>query len=243
MGGGVTYYYKLSKDPDGSGDYIMKNISKVLGIAGIATLSIIGVTAPIYASTYNASTNTITADGNFFVGTSGADFVSDNNTDLTITGTADEIRDTLIGVRNYVNANAVPAEVSAFLGRLAAITDITLNFTDPTATLVDADINYIDGLAGFAGMAGATVNVTSIGDIDITGITATVSNVAFGTVDATGKVIADSVDQLDDLGATPVNGLKLSAGGKDYTYDGSAFVEDAAPAPIVTTPADVDARN
>jgi hypothetical protein len=117
----------------------------------VAGLGVVTLTPATYASTYDAGTNTIYADGTGLDGANGAAFVEDNETTtVIISGTLDNIRAVLTGIYGYVTTDNDPVAVAGLTGKLAKITSLTISIQDEDeATVYPSDIGFISFLKDF----------------------------------------------------------------------------------------------
>jgi hypothetical protein len=159
---------------------MVRNVKKIslLG-AAVAVAVFVGVaTVPTYASTYDASTNTITAvagpttngGGAYGLdGTDGAALVADTNTELTVQGNIDDIRQTLVTLSEYISptgGGSAGAGSTALATKLNGIRTLNLAIVG-NATITAADVSYInhliENIAGITTASSVTVNVTATG--------------------------------------------------------------------------------
>jgi hypothetical protein len=176
----------------------------IVGIAAAAALT----PASVFASTYDDTTHTITADGSGFTGDSGADFIGDADTSLIISGTLQQIRDTLVAVNDYIDASG--EGYAALVAKMAGLTTITLEVSGD-AELTPNDLGYIQYLIGHVGNANSpttTVNVS--GDVTF----------GEGTDDFAGVSIADVATADFSLNTTGT--ITLPVGSDEGAFFGAA---------------------
>ncbi|MFV0485262.1 MAG: hypothetical protein ACK5MU_03515 [Candidatus Saccharimonadales bacterium] len=236
----------------------MEKVIKALGIAAIATISILGVAAPLHATSYDANTNVMDVTG---MGTDALEgFEVEDNTaflgdtadiaanGLTIRGTLDEVRAALVALHDYIAATSPSyAEIKAALG---ATPDFTIELT-ADAVLTDEDVAYINFFAGYVEASTPTANIVSESEVDLTGLTDaanTHADFTFGTVSIE-TIVATDVAQLAGLGITWTDGQIFDLVDGIFSWDENESDFVAVPAgdpadetPEVTAPADVDAK-
>ena len=225
------------------GVYIMKGITKVLGLGMIAVVGTMAVVAPLYAATYDDATNTITADGTGLDGENGAAFVANDSTSLTVKGTLENVRGTLIDANNYMSG-ADDGGVTAFRDKLASLTSLTLDFMDNATQVQDADLAYIQTLVDTAGNDNdPVVNVIAeVLDLSLVEDLSAATGYKFGTVTVSSEVVVRNKTQFDslvDAGAVFTEGTKVKlADDEDYfiVEKDDELVKDE-----VTTPANTNA--
>jgi hypothetical protein len=203
----------------------MKKTSLAATSAAVAILGVVTVLTPVSAiTTYSQTTNIIMADGTIFDSTNRDLFVNDtDNTVISIVGTIQDVRDTMVKLSDYINPSNSGSLDSAMVAKLAVVTEVNLVFADATATLSTEDISYINYLKGL--ISNTAVQTVVNGNIDLSNIkSADVDGFVFGDVDIT---LADDADIETFFGKNvPSAGTMIQVGDKVYEVAASGgFVE------------------
>jgi hypothetical protein len=211
----------------------MTKYNKALAGASVAAVAVLGlgVLAPVgvSASTYDAATNTITAelvtdpasvfDGTYgFTGDNGANFAADAASiaadGLTITGDIDDIRGALEYIYTYISGGGVGG--AALKAALAGVNDLTLDVVGD-AEITPNDLGYVQFLEKFAKN---TSNATATVAVNVDG------NITFGS--GTGYYASDSIaDVVDAGGASSISATGTITIPDGYGDDIAGFLGSA----------------
>jgi hypothetical protein len=230
----------------------MTKISKILSAGAVAlAFGVAVLPAATYASSYDDTTNTLTA-ANDTAGwdldyASGQAFLADPDTALTVSGaTIDDVRSTLIELSDYMTTNPGDSVSDGLIAKLAAVTELNINISGD-AEIIPNDLGYLNYLISAVGNTNdptIDVNVAgkvSFGDATTDYIGETIASLATSkmTISATQIELPAGADEATFFGAAAYNGTIISGA----TGGGNIGGTTGGGAPSLTSPATGQAGN